>query len=483
MTSPAATALAVLPDRPLDVDPSAFTAASAIIGREVVDQLVGVLAGVGSGLAGTAAMGGSDPGGVRWATAYDEAAAVAVGGVADLANACHVIATLLAQSGFNHAAADAASNPRGMPPPDTTDYASAPPAAVPALPSASGGSVGPPSGWGMIQSLVGLVWPDGNPTTLRLAGGAWATASSAMRSASVLVPTAVSAIESVQSPEIEDAVAVCRGVGADIDDVAIGCRDLATACADYADHVEQCHRAIEDELVSLLAWTVAIEAAGAVVGVLTAGIGEAGAQVVEAGRLAATAARVGVFITRLAEAAGAVAEAIAAVVGRVAGVAQKLRPLLGARLTRATAEAVEKLPEATKAVAIAKGVPQGLTEEQFGAASAQLRAGTEHIGGELVVQGSRAAGTAGPESDIDFAIRVPSDRFDELIAQRFKTPNPGSSKEDTMLWAIETGKIQAGEAGLRGLRRSLAAQLGMEVDLSIIRIGGPFDNPPFIAVP
>ncbi|MFI7285123.1 hypothetical protein ACIBRY_00375 [Streptomyces anulatus] len=47
----------------------------------------------------------------------------------------------------------------------------------------------------------------------------------------------------------------------------------------------------------------------------------------------------------------------------------------------------------------------------------------------------------------------------------------------------ETGKIQAGEAGLRSLRKALEAQLGMEVDLSIIRRGGPFDNPPYIRVP
>lgn len=484
MTGQGATALAVLPDRPLDVDPSAFTAASAVMGHQVADQLAAALSGLAAQLAGAAAMGGSDPGGVRWATAYDEAAAVTAGGVADLANACQAVAAVLAQSGFNHAAAEAASTPGDPPPPpDTTDYAAVPAVPAPALPSASGGSVGPPSGWGMIAHLVGYVWPDGNPATLRSADGAWSTAADAVRAASAMVPTAVAAIRSVQSPEIDDAVAICQNLGAQIDDVATACRDLAGACGDYADRVEQCHREVEDELVSLVAWTVAIEAAGAVAGVLTAGIGEAGAQAVEAGRLAATAARVGAFIARLAEAAGAVAGAIEGVVARVAGVAQRLRPLLGARLTRATAEVAERLPEVTKTVEIAKGVPQGLTAEQFAQAGAALRAGTEQIGGELVVQGSRAAGTAGPGSDIDFAIRVPSGRFDELIAERFTTPNPGSAKERTMLHAIATGKIQAGEAGLSGLRVSLENRLGMDVDLSIIREGGPFDNPPFIGVP
>ena len=49
-----------------------------------------------------------------------------------------------------------------------------------------------------------------------------------------------------------------------------------------------------------------------------------------------------------------------------------------------------------------------------------------------------------------------------------------------MLHAIETGKIQAGEAKLSGLRKLLQEIFGMDVDVSIIREGGMFDNPPFI---
>lgn len=112
-----------------------------------------------------------------------------------------------------------------------------------------------------------------------------------------------------------------------------------------------------------------------------------------------------------------------------------------------------------------------------------MRAGTAHLGGDLVVQGSRAAGTAGPGSDIDFAVRVPPERFDQLISERFGEPNPGSAKERTKMWAIETGKIQAGEAGLSRLRRSLEAQLDMDVDLSVIRRDGPFDSVPIVKVP
>ncbi len=94
------------------------------------------------------------------------------------------------------------------------------------------------------------------------------------------------------------------------------------------------------------------------------------------------------------------------------------------------------------------------------------------ISNDIVVQGSRANGTAKSTSDIDIAIRVPSDKFNELISKYFKTPNLGSAKECTMLHAIETGKIQTGEAKLSSLRKQLQDIFGMEVDASIIKQGG-----------
>ena len=101
---------------------------------------------------------------------------------------------------------------------------------------------------------------------------------------------------------------------------------------------------------------------------------------------------------------------------------------------------------------------------------------------EAVLFGSRAKGNYRQGSDIDIAVRVTSEKFDELIQKSFGTPNSGTAKERTMLHAIETGKIQAGEAGLRGLRKELEKIFGMEVDISIIEIDGPFDNPPFIPI-
>ncbi|WP_338125203.1 nucleotidyltransferase domain-containing protein [Paenibacillus dendritiformis] len=130
-------------------------------------------------------------------------------------------------------------------------------------------------------------------------------------------------------------------------------------------------------------------------------------------------------------------------------------------------------------------IPQGLTKEQFEKVSAMIREKVGHLSDDIVVQGSRAKGTAKPTSDIDFAIRVSPEKFDELIKDSFskvKPPNPGSAKEKTMLHAIETGKIQSGEAKLSKFREQLQQELGMDVDISIIKIGGPFDNPPFTPI-
>ena len=94
-------------------------------------------------------------------------------------------------------------------------------------------------------------------------------------------------------------------------------------------------------------------------------------------------------------------------------------------------------------------VPLGLTEEQFAKLSSTVRASAAHLGNDIQVQGSRVTGTAKLDSDLDIAIRVSPERFEQILRERFGTPNPGSAKARTMQHAIETGKIQSGEAGLR----------------------------------
>lgn len=380
-------------DAPIQVDPAVFGAASAVMGQKVAGQLWQAAASLGSGSGGSAAMAGSDPGGVAWARSYDEAAPVAAGGVADLANACFQIAALLEWTGFNHSSAESASNPAGGSPvgPDTTDYGGATSVSAPPLPSASGGSVGPPTGWGLIEAAVGWVWPNGDPGRLRDAARAWSTAANSLRTAARLVPEAVIAIQSQQSPEVADAVTVCQSTGRHIGDVADGCDDLGRACAEYADHLEQAHREIIEELEELIAWTVAIEAAGAVGSLVTFGGAEVAAQVAEAARIAATAARIGSIISRVVEFAGSVGETIAAIAGRIGQVAQRLKTILGARLSRATADQAERFPGVAKdaETAAEERLAPEATESRNLIAYSDKAAARQAFDGELRVMANR----------------------------------------------------------------------------------------------
>ncbi|WP_411117381.1 RHS repeat domain-containing protein [Streptomyces sp. 058-1L] len=131
-------------------------------------------------------------------------------------------------------------------------------------------------------------------------------------------------------------------------------------------------------------------------------------------------------------------------------------------------------------------LPEGLTRSQFdevgGVFRKQLK--TE---GHVVVQGSKVTGNVTGGSDIDFAVRVTPETFDRLIASRWKNPNPGSNNAATRDHAIETGKITAGDVRpkLSPIRREVTKILGDNVDhvdISVIKIGGQFDNGPFIDV-
>lgn len=129
--------------------------------------------------------------------------------------------------------------------------------------------------------------------------------------------------------------------------------------------------------------------------------------------------------------------------------------------------------------------PQGVTPRRFQQAGEMLRAGPAGAMSEdIAVHGSRATGTARPSSDIDIAIRVPTDQFDSILAARFKSPNPGSAQERTWIHAGLSGKIQRGEAGMRSVGKQLQQDFGIKkVDISVIRKGGLFDQGPYMPFP
>jgi predicted nucleotidyltransferase len=127
-------------------------------------------------------------------------------------------------------------------------------------------------------------------------------------------------------------------------------------------------------------------------------------------------------------------------------------------------------------------VPQGITKAQFDDVSRLIRDRAGSIGADIRLHGSRAKGTARPDSDFDFAILVDEAEFDELVERAFKSPNAGSSRARTRDHALEYGKINSRPAGLTELRDELERRLGQKVQISIIRRGGAFDQGPYIPI-
>jgi hypothetical protein len=330
---------------PIRVEPAIYAAASELFGQDVAGQLSVAALNLQDALRSTEAMAGSDPGGTKWAVSYDQAAAVTLGAMTDLTGASYQLAAMLEQTGFNHGMAESASDPtRSAPTPaDRTRY-SAFTTSTYRSPSASGGSVSAPYGWDLIAHLVGYVWPNGHQDKLRGAAAAWSAAGQSLEFATLDIDQAVEAVLSQQSPEVQDAAAICDGMKLHIADVAASCRALSMGCSDFAGYLDKAHTDVSHELVNLLEWTAGIETGGAIFGVLTAGFAELPAQGVEASRIAATAARVGNIIAHLIDMAGAVAETISGVITRVAEVCQRLKAIIGARLSVATARVVARLP-------------------------------------------------------------------------------------------------------------------------------------------
>ena len=332
------------------VDPDRIEDAADEFALAVAPAVDAALYTLSGGLSGSSSMAGDDVAGRNWSTAYDQAAQTVMGVGTDVTNGSYKIAGLLEMTWGNHARAEADSHPGGARSSDyprTLNYADTQ-APCYDVPLARGGYVGEPLGWKLIRSAVGYTWPSGHQDRLRTAGRAWGAAATSLRSAATLVPPAVSALQEQKSPEIASAVTVTRAMEDHITDLADACTDLHHACTDYATFLDKAHHDAGRELHDLISWTIAIETGGALLGVATAGLAEAGAQAAEAGRIALTAARVAAIIRDLITAANTVSTTITRAVTRVIDISRKLKTLLGARLSRATTTAVNRLPTETK---------------------------------------------------------------------------------------------------------------------------------------
>lgn len=295
----------------LCVDPVDFLSAAEVIGSEFADDVADIGDDLIAALSDTARVAGHDPAGASWATAYDAASGPVVQAIFDLSDAGIQTAALLQQSGFNHAMADEYSNLTGIDLVTSTATYSAGTRRSVTIPSAEGGGMADlPEGWELVQSALGLMWPDGDPGKLRAMGDAWRSAGNLLDGTIGTVASGDIALEFVESPEIDDARIVLTSLSESAADLAAQARTIGDACTDLATAIDDTRSEIVKELAIMLAAIVLIELGAAAVAVPTAGVGTVGMQGLVAAEVATVGARIVAIISRLFELASITGGAI-----------------------------------------------------------------------------------------------------------------------------------------------------------------------------
>ena len=132
-------------------------------------------------------------------------------------------------------------------------------------------------------------------------------------------------------------------------------------------------------------------------------------------------------------------------------------------------------------------VPVGFDATSFASLSPRLKQNLSYFGSDSRIQGSRASGTATPDSDLDIAIRVDEARFNEILNDpnlcyygKAKLNNSDQRGKET---AIKNGIIFRGEIYQRPLGVQLEQDLNIKpVQISVIRIGSSRDTGPWIPI-
>ncbi|PXX55603.1 hypothetical protein DFR70_12172 [Nocardia tenerifensis] len=279
---------------------------------------------VHSGLVGVltanAGMAGSDSTGEDWARPYDEAAKLAIATSSQLVTAFGQVRELVVNGAYNHEVAEAKANHKEVPPPPKP--APTPPANLSQeVPSAQGHGIPEPFGWSIIKDIVGALWPNGDQDKLRAAGTAWHIAAGDFHTIAGEASQGITLLSKQKSVEIETAVQTSKDRQSDLNDLGDACQSLGDACNEYANHLDEAHKKIIEELAEFAAEAVAGEVIFAILAPFTAGISEAVGNSALAARIAMKARRVATII-------GELATKIGTLIGRaVRPLIEKLKPL------------------------------------------------------------------------------------------------------------------------------------------------------------
>lgn len=225
---------------PIAVDPAVLDTAGATTLAATQSAISAVQSALAT-LGGTGGMTGTDPAGLVVGQNYDDAASGAVVAAVDTINGVSRIGDLLKMSAYNYAIAEHRSSISPGAGPLTKPSATEPfSSRIP--PGGAGSLDDAPFGWGIIQSVIGMVWPNGDPAKMRTAADAWIALSDAVSGFGGALIGPKSSASGLEIPEKDSIATAFSDATGSANQLADAASAIARQLNAYAEHVEDAHR-------------------------------------------------------------------------------------------------------------------------------------------------------------------------------------------------------------------------------------------------
>ncbi|TDL10512.1 hypothetical protein EUA04_11535 [Mycolicibacterium obuense] len=234
---------------PITVDPVALAGMGAAVATDGVTVATAVHT-LSTALSGAGALFGYDSAGLLFGQSYTQAGRSLLEAAGSAVNACRKVGFGVQMSAFNYGRANAASTVGGGETP--VPQPSAPGAfTAPSMPPPMGSGIAAPLLWTVVESLVGDVWPDGNPAEMRAAAAAWRSFGASIGTTAEPVTAVSAALAGQQIPEAGHMGDAAAQISSGLADIAAQAQELASHVEAFATNVEATQNAIRGLLHQL----------------------------------------------------------------------------------------------------------------------------------------------------------------------------------------------------------------------------------------
>ncbi|KMO69251.1 hypothetical protein [Mycolicibacterium obuense] len=234
---------------PITVDPVALAGMGAAVATDGVTVATAVHT-LSAALSGAGALFGHDSAGLLFGQSYTQAGRSLLEAAGSAVNACRKVGFGVQMSAFNYGRANAASTVGGGETP--VPQPSAPGAfTAPSMPPPMGSGIAAPLLWTVVESLVGDVWPDGNPAEMRAAAAAWRSFGASIGTTAEPVTAVSAALAGQQIPEAGHMGDAAAQISSGLADIAAQAQELASHVEAFATNVEATQNAIRGLLHQL----------------------------------------------------------------------------------------------------------------------------------------------------------------------------------------------------------------------------------------